>query len=261
MFRSVSVWALVICVAAGVTAEAVGQEVLPQSGIAAPSLSNPAGDVQMAATHMIPAGARIDLMAAERVSSLWANVGDPVHFVVTDPVLIDGFVLIPAGTQLLGTITKVTRAKLHHRDGRLDIRIEDLRIGKELRLSFVDHPPAPPLTPEEVAANRKARHHLILGVVVWSPLIAALLPVEIPYVTLMAIAMWNEGGPPSGVNSFLPRCAKETIYVKAPVRIEMAALIDAEKNAAAPSQIPCTVPESYPESWRFRDGFPGVIIR
>jgi hypothetical protein len=241
-------------------AKAVGQEATPQSSIQTASESNTVSGVQMPVTHAIPAGTRIDLMVVERISSLWANVGDPVRLIVTNPVLIDGFVLVPAGTQFLGKVTKVTRAKLHHRDGRLDIHIEDLRIAKGLKLRFVDHPPAPALTREEVAANRKARTHLIMGIVVWSPLIAAGLPLEIPYITLLAIAMWNEDGPPSGVNSFLPVCAKETIYVKVAVHVETSSLIDAEKNAAAPTQIPCAVPASYPESWRFRDGFPGVFI-
>jgi hypothetical protein len=252
---------IAVCLALLLAVDAVGQDALPQSVGPASAPSNTAGSDSMPAARTIAAGTEINVMALEAVSSASAKVGEQVYFVVADPVVTYGFVLVRAGTPLLGTITRVTRAKLHHRDGRLDIRIDDLRIGNSIRLKFTDHEPVVRLPTEQTAASRKAKAHAILRAVLLAPVVATYLPIAIPQMVGFAIGMWNEGGQPTGQDASLPACAEKAIYVRAPVRIEMSSLMGAEHGAALPTQSQCALRAGPQELARIGDGFPGVSIR
>jgi hypothetical protein len=256
------------CLLFALAAEAIAQDALPQSNVPSASATGPDVTSPTPATHTIAAGTRIDLMTLDSVSSESAKVGDKVHFVVANPVVTYGFELIPAGMPLLGTVTGVTRARLHHRDGKIDIHVDDLRIGKALKLRLTDRVPVVrlQLEPSIHSSNQHswARRGTIARKVIQGFFIAlvavAFSPILVPYFALLLI-FWDDAGPPSGADTFLPACAQRAIYVKDPVLVDMSSLIDAQKKAAVPAQSSCAAPGVPQDSMSSLIGVPDVRIR
>src|SRR5271156_549215 len=76
---------------------------------AAPSASAVAPSETAAAKIMVPAGTHIPLVLHNAVSTRSARPGDPVYFETLFPVMIDGKVVIPAGSYGSGEITESKR--------------------------------------------------------------------------------------------------------------------------------------------------------
>lgn len=58
----------------------------------------------------IPAGAKIPIALKQAISTKNAKEGDPVYAETSFPYVVEGHMLVPAGTYIQGVITKVERA-------------------------------------------------------------------------------------------------------------------------------------------------------
>jgi hypothetical protein len=74
----------------------------------------------------IPDGAPLTLSLEEGISSAWANVGETVKFTTPYPVRANGFVILPAGASVSGTIEHVSHSHKGLRDGEVKVRIDKL---------------------------------------------------------------------------------------------------------------------------------------
>ena len=77
---------------------------------AAPVPGTPASASSKPATINVPGGTHIPLVLHNAVSTRSARPGDPVYFETLFPVLIDGRVVIPAGSYMSGEVTESKRA-------------------------------------------------------------------------------------------------------------------------------------------------------
>jgi hypothetical protein len=77
---------------------------------AAPVPATPASASSKPATINVPGGTHIPLVLHNAVSTRSARPGDPVYFETLFPVLIDGRVVIPAGSYMSGEVTESKRA-------------------------------------------------------------------------------------------------------------------------------------------------------
>ena len=62
------------------------------------------------ATVALPAGTHIPLVLHNAVSTRSSQVGDPVYFETSFPVLLDGRIIVPAGSWVSGQVTELKRA-------------------------------------------------------------------------------------------------------------------------------------------------------
>jgi len=153
----------------------------------------------------------VDLVALDAISSVTATVGSKIRFRVARDVIVQNTTVVPAGTLLIATITKViTASKKHHRDGKVKVRFEDLKLasGQSLRLKGG--------SPEELLA-RKENRKTTLKFFLLLPLIAPMLP----YIALMAIGMWNEGGRPDGKDAVFEPCFRVAAYTTSTVNFRL----------------------------------------
>lgn len=58
----------------------------------------------------VPTGTHLPLVLHNAISTRSAQKGDPVYFETTDPIIIDGHVVIPAGSYVSGEVTEAKRA-------------------------------------------------------------------------------------------------------------------------------------------------------
>ncbi len=77
---------------------------------AAPAPSTPGSASPRPATINVPGGTHIPLVLHNALSTRSARPGDPVYFETLFPVLIDGRVVIPAGSYMSGEVTESKRA-------------------------------------------------------------------------------------------------------------------------------------------------------
>lgn len=63
-----------------------------------------------AATLTVPAGTKIPLQLRQPISTKGAKIGDPVYAQTTFPVVVEGNIVIPAGTWVQGVVDTVKRA-------------------------------------------------------------------------------------------------------------------------------------------------------
>jgi hypothetical protein len=75
----------------------------PTPAASAPASSKPA-------TIEVPGGTHIPLVLHNAISTRSARPGDPVYFETLFPVMIDGHVVIPAGSYMSGEVTDAKRA-------------------------------------------------------------------------------------------------------------------------------------------------------
>lgn len=66
----------------------------------------------------------------EALSSKSVRVGQRFRMRVTEPVRVDGHVIVPAGTQVVGEVTRVERKGAFGRSGKLDVRVLHLDLGE-----------------------------------------------------------------------------------------------------------------------------------
>jgi type IV secretion system protein VirB10 len=94
--------------------KAPDQSASPQSAVVAPSsapaaaaptvLQNPKGLVRVAS------GTHIPMVLHNAITTRNAKIGDPVYFETLFPIMVDGHVVIPAGSYISGELTEVKRA-------------------------------------------------------------------------------------------------------------------------------------------------------
>ena len=70
-------------------------------------------------TQTIPAGTHVKFHLTETVSSNQSKTGQPFHFVLLDPILVDGSELLPAGTEGSGTVYLAGKAGTGGHEGDL----------------------------------------------------------------------------------------------------------------------------------------------
>jgi hypothetical protein len=75
----------------------------PVPAVSAPASSKPA-------TIEVPGGTHIPLVLDNAISTRSARPGDPVYFETLFPVMVDGHVVIPAGSYMSGEVTDAKRA-------------------------------------------------------------------------------------------------------------------------------------------------------
>ncbi len=71
----------------------------------------------------LPVGTHIPLILHNAISTRTARDGDPVYFETSFPVLLNGRVVIPAGSYVSGEVTEVKRPGRIHGRGKLMIRL------------------------------------------------------------------------------------------------------------------------------------------
>ena len=96
------------------------QSVAPDSADGRPS------DEPASAEIAVPAGTRVPLVMINSVSSKHSRAGDPVYLESVYPVVADGRILIPSGTQVSGTVTYAKRPGRIKGRGRLLVRLEQM---------------------------------------------------------------------------------------------------------------------------------------
>jgi hypothetical protein len=77
---------------------------------AAPAAATTASATTKPAMIEVPGGTHIPLVLHNAVSTRSARSGDPVYFETLFPVMIDGHVVIPAGSYMSGEVTEAKRA-------------------------------------------------------------------------------------------------------------------------------------------------------
>src|SRR6202453_1198080 len=93
-----------------------------------------------AAKIMVPSGTHIPLVLHNAISTRSARPGDPVYFETLFPVMIDGKVVIPAGSYVSGEVTESKRPGRVKGRGELNIRLETLILPNAYMVRFAGVP-------------------------------------------------------------------------------------------------------------------------
>ena len=104
----------------GTTAAAPANATAPASSHAAVVASKTAGKIE------VPSGTHIPLVLHNSISTRSARPGDPVYFETLFPIMIDGKVVIPAGSYVSGEVTESKRPGRVKGRGELMIKLTTL---------------------------------------------------------------------------------------------------------------------------------------
>ncbi len=83
--------------------------------------------------YRLPAGTHIFLKLDAEINSAVSSVNDTFLTTVTKPVSVRGTIVLPVGTVLEGRVSKVTRAAVGGRAGKLDVVFETIKISRQTR--------------------------------------------------------------------------------------------------------------------------------
>jgi hypothetical protein len=89
----------------------------------ASAVSHPSQDAEKDAKIEVPVGTHIPLILHNAISTRTARPGDPVYFETSFPVMVNGRVVIPAGSYVSGEVTEAKRPGRIHGRGQLMIRL------------------------------------------------------------------------------------------------------------------------------------------
>src|SRR5277367_6871397 len=92
----------------------------------APAAPAPASPTTKPEMIEVPGGTHIPLVLHNAISTRSARPGDPVYFETLFPVMIDGRVVIPAGSYMSGEVTEAKRPGKVKGRGELMIRLKTL---------------------------------------------------------------------------------------------------------------------------------------
>lgn len=92
----------------------------------AEAAGEPASEKLFRADVTIPAGTRVPLVMINSVSSRHSRPGDPVYLESVYPVVVEGRILIPTGTQVSGTVTYAKRPGRIKGRGKLLVRLDQM---------------------------------------------------------------------------------------------------------------------------------------
>lgn len=85
---------------------------------------------------ILKAGTEVSLAFAQSLSSKHASVGERVELRVTENVLADGAIVIPAGARVLGTVVEGKKDERYGNAKRLAVRIDYISVkGRRIGLS------------------------------------------------------------------------------------------------------------------------------
>ena len=91
---------------------------------------------QQGAQLVLPEGTEVPMETTSEVSSMTARVGDRFNLEVTDNVLLNGTVIIPAGTSGVGEVAHVVKKGMWGKSGKLETRILYVKVGtQQIRLN------------------------------------------------------------------------------------------------------------------------------
>src|SRR5580658_7363303 len=105
--------------ALGQTAETAKPQRAPATPAAATASSPAAAAPANPNTFTIPSGTKIPLLLKQAISTKNAREGDPVYAETAFPYVVNDRVIVPAGSYIQGTISRVERAG--HGNGRAEI--------------------------------------------------------------------------------------------------------------------------------------------
>ena len=199
-----------------------------QSGQSPDPSQNAASTSNHQAPLDIPKDSKIKLVAGEKVSSETASKGASIKFFVAKDVVIDGNVVVPAGTPAAGTVVEVKRAIQGKKEGHLTIRISEIKLGENSFLPLTLSDPKYRLTPRE-----RAKEHLTNGIeeVGGGILCVAMLPACLG----LEVAMGGiRAEKPPGKDAVLPQCYPVDAWVTAKSTIPPADRAANSDTAALP---------------------------
>lgn len=74
-------------------------------------------------------GTQIHIATRDELTSKTAKQGDPVELVVTEPVVVDGITVVPAGSRAIGEVAHAKGNGLLGKSGKLDINVSEVVAG------------------------------------------------------------------------------------------------------------------------------------
>ena len=103
----------------------------PATSAAAPAAPTPAPKY-----YEVPKGTQLPLALHNTVSTHSAHVGDQVYLETVFPIVINGRILIPAGSYVSGEVTEVKRPGRVHGRGELGIKLDHLILPNAYDVNF-----------------------------------------------------------------------------------------------------------------------------
>ena len=91
-----------------------------------PPVEAPAEAEATAPGVVVPAGTRVPLVMVNSISSKHSEPGDPVYLESVYPVVVEGRIMIPAGTNVSGTVIHSKRPGRVKGRGQLGIRLDQM---------------------------------------------------------------------------------------------------------------------------------------
>jgi hypothetical protein len=90
---------------------------------------------------LVPSGTTVVVSLTEPISSATANVNDQVAIIVKRPVVVNGWVVVPAGAHGHATVTAVTHAAGNGSGGKISMSVDWVYSsdGGMLQLSTTSH--------------------------------------------------------------------------------------------------------------------------
>ncbi len=123
---------------AGGRQEAAGATSSAQTKPAAGNAAQEAGSVKPIAAcgFCLPDGTKVPLVLGRELSSGKESAGNRVDFEVTEDIKVKDVVVIPKGSLAMGTVVEAQGRRRLGRAGKLDVRIEEVRLadGSRARL-------------------------------------------------------------------------------------------------------------------------------
>lgn len=87
-------------------------------------------------SNVLRSGTEINMRTRTELSSRTNRVGERFELEVTDPVTLNGQVVIPAGSVAVGEVTRVRRKGMWGRRGILETRLVHVRVGdRQIRIT------------------------------------------------------------------------------------------------------------------------------
>ncbi len=108
--------------------------------VAAPAVAPAAAPAAAPTKLELPVGTHLPLVLHNGVSTRTAKVGDPVYFETLFPVMLNGKVIVPAGSYVSGEITETKRPGRVKGKAEIMLRLETLILPNAYMVSFAGSP-------------------------------------------------------------------------------------------------------------------------
>jgi hypothetical protein len=130
-----------LLVSSPVSAQSNSQaELKPRPTPAAGSSAKSSAPAPQLAVIDVPAGTRIPLVLENAISTRSAHVGDPVYFQTLYPIIVDGRIVIPAGSYMSGDLLSVKRPGRIKGRGELSLKLTQLILPNGYTASLAGTP-------------------------------------------------------------------------------------------------------------------------